>query len=44
MNAGQNRILIVDDEQNFLALFRRILEQQGYEVHCASTGEEALEN
>ncbi len=43
MDAGQNRILIVDDEQNILALFRRILEKKGYDVHCASTGEEALE-
>ncbi len=43
MDGGQSRILIVDDEQNILALFRKILEKKGYEVHCASTGEEALE-
>ena len=43
MDAGQNRILIVDDEQNIRALFQRILEKKGYDVHCAATGEEALE-
>lgn len=43
MDAGQSRILIVDDEQNILALFRRILERKGYDVHCAATGEEALQ-
>ncbi len=43
MDAGQNRILIVDDEQNILGLFQRILEKKGYDVRCASTGEEALD-
>jgi DNA-binding NtrC family response regulator len=43
MDAGQKRILIVDDEENVLALFKRILEKKGYDVRYASTGEEALD-
>ena len=43
MDAGQSRILIVDDEESVLALFRKILQKKGYDVHHASTGEEALE-
>lgn len=36
------RILVVDDEQNMLALFQRVLGRAGYQVVCASSGEEAL--
>ena len=42
MDAGQQRILIVDDEENVLALFKRVLTKKGYAVQCASTAEEAL--
>jgi CheY-like chemotaxis protein len=34
--------LIVDDEENLRQLGKRILESQGYEVHCAGDGFEAL--
>lgn len=37
------RILVVDDEPNMLALFRRVLGKEGYRVECASSGEEAIE-
>ncbi|MGH7830982.1 MAG: sigma-54-dependent transcriptional regulator, partial [Candidatus Binatia bacterium] len=37
------RILIVDDEENLTALFKRILQKEGYEPHCACSGIEALE-
>jgi DNA-binding NtrC family response regulator len=37
------RILVVDDEENVLVLFKRILAKEGYEVECASSGFEALE-
>lgn len=35
-------ILIVDDEENFLALLRWFLTNRGYEVQTASSGEDAL--
>ncbi len=35
-------ILIVDDEKNVLAALRREIEEDGYIVHTASSGEEAL--
>ena len=43
MDAARQRILIVDDEENVLALCQTILEKRGYEVECASTAEEALD-
>jgi CheY-like chemotaxis protein len=36
------RVLIVDDEVNLRLLGKSILESQGYEVHCAEDGFEAL--
>ncbi len=36
-------ILIVDDEKNYLLVLRAVLEEEGYEVMTALTGEEALE-
>ena len=42
MDATQQRILIVDDEENVVALFRRVLTKKGYAVQGASTAEEAL--
>jgi len=35
-------ILVVDDDRNTLELFKRVLERKGFEVHCATSGEEAL--
>src|SRR5918995_1647293 len=43
MDAGRERILIVDDEENVLALCQTILQKRGYEVERASTAEEALD-
>jgi DNA-binding NtrC family response regulator len=43
MDAGQQRILIVDDEENVVALFKRVLTKKGYAVQGASMAEEALE-
>src|SRR5437867_7222442 len=43
MSESRERILIVDDEENLVALFKRILQKEGYEVQCASSGEEALD-
>ncbi|HEV8341567.1 MAG TPA: response regulator [Candidatus Binatia bacterium] len=42
MEAPHNRILIVDDEENLLPLFKRILQKEGYEVECATSAEVAL--
>jgi DNA-binding response OmpR family regulator len=36
------KILIVDDEENILTIFRLVLEGKGYTVDTASTAEEAL--
>jgi len=36
------RILLVDDEENILTIFRLVLESKGYTVDTASTAEEAL--
>jgi CheY-like chemotaxis protein len=40
--AFRYRVLIVDDEPSLRALGKCILESQGYEVHCAEDGFEAL--
>ena len=36
-------ILLVDDDRITLVLVKDILEREGFEVHCAESGEEALE-
>jgi CheY-like chemotaxis protein len=41
-NAFHYRVLIVDDEENLRQLGKHVLESQGYEVHCAGDGFEAL--
>jgi DNA-binding response OmpR family regulator len=38
-----NRILFVDDEEGIQLLYREELEEDGYEVHSALTGEDALQ-
>ena len=40
--AGE-KILVVDDEEDLLKLLRYNLENNGYQVECVMTGEEALE-
>jgi DNA-binding response OmpR family regulator len=40
---GKRKILAVDDEPNILMSIEFILEMEGYEVHIARDGEEALE-
>ncbi|MDH4320357.1 MAG: response regulator [Desulfobulbaceae bacterium] len=37
------KILLVDDEDSIHLLYREELEEEGYEVHSALSGEEALE-
>ena len=39
---SKKKILAVDDEPNILLSMEYILEQEGYEVHVARDGEEAL--
>jgi CheY-like chemotaxis protein len=41
-NAFHYRVLIVDDEENLRLMGKHVLETQGYEVHCAGDGFEAL--
>jgi CheY-like chemotaxis protein len=38
-----SRILIVDDDPDFVEMTRIVLEQQGYEIGSASNGSEALQ-
>ena len=40
--AGEEVILVVDDEADLVAIFERALQRAGYEVLSASTGEQAL--
>lgn len=37
------KILIVDDDAHILKLYKAELEDEGYEVHVAGTGKEAME-
>ncbi len=37
-----DRVLIVDDEEGIRLLYKEELEEEGYEVELASSGEEAL--
>ena len=39
---SEKRILIVDDDKSINAVFKTILEEQGYTVYTASSGQEAL--
>jgi DNA-binding NtrC family response regulator len=43
MTGPNERILIVDDEKHVRVLYSRVLEKEGYEVECASSGSEAVE-
>jgi two-component system alkaline phosphatase synthesis response regulator PhoP len=38
-----SKILVVDDEEDILELLRFNLSNEGFQVYCAATGEEALE-
>jgi DNA-binding NtrC family response regulator len=42
MNPTSDKILVVDDEVNMLALFRKVLSKEGYQVEAAPSGEEAV--
>ncbi|MDH5298613.1 MAG: response regulator [Desulfobulbaceae bacterium] len=39
----KKKILLVDDEDSIHLLYREELEEEGYEVHSALSGEEALD-
>lgn len=43
MMESRERILVVDDEEHVRGLFSRILQKEGYEVQCASSGNEAID-
>ncbi len=38
----QRNLLLVDDEQNIQSALRRTLKQDGYTIHCAGSGADAL--
>ena len=40
--AFKPNVLLVDDEELILSSLRRLLRTQGYTIHCANSGEEAL--
>jgi DNA-binding response OmpR family regulator len=42
MNWKKNQILVVDDDENILRVFRSVLEKEGYKVETAETGKNAL--
>ncbi len=37
------KILVIDDDELHLALMRRILQANGYEVHCTADGPQGVE-
>jgi two-component system, OmpR family, alkaline phosphatase synthesis response regulator PhoP len=39
---ANERVLVVDDEEDLLELVSYNLQKEGYTVSCVSTGEEAL--
>ena len=39
----KKKILLIDDEESIHLLYREEFEEEGYEVHSAMSGEEALE-
>ncbi|MFJ4143591.1 HD domain-containing phosphohydrolase [Pseudomonas sp. NPDC089734] len=43
VSAFKPSVLLVDDEELILSSLRRLLRTQGYTLHCATSGEEALE-
>ncbi len=43
MDRQQYTILIVDDEENIRLLYREELEEEGYGIEAAASGEEALQ-
>jgi len=42
MNDNCPRVLVVDDDPSVVALYKKTLTEEGYEVATAATGEEAL--
>jgi len=42
MNSDTEHILLVDDEENLVAVFEKILEKQGYQICSVYTAEDAL--
>lgn len=36
------KIMVVDDEEHILSLFKMVLENEGYDIVCVSSGEECL--
>ncbi len=40
---GSAKILVVDDERSMREFLEIMLMKDGYDVHCASSGTEALE-
>ena len=37
------KILLVDDEESIHLLYRAVLEEEGYKVHCALSGKDSLQ-
>ena len=44
MTMPGKQVLVVDDEEDILELVRLNLSKEGYQVHCAATGEAAIES
>lgn len=37
------KILVVDDEENMLALFKRVFGKEGYHIECVDSGQRAVQ-
>ena len=40
---ANNKVLVVDDERGIREMYREALQDRGYKVYCAGSGEKALE-
>lgn len=43
MTAGKRRLMVVEDSPDIQLLLRKLFEREGYEVICASNGQQALD-
>jgi DNA-binding NtrC family response regulator len=43
-SAKKSTVLVIDNDQSVLRVFRRLLEKNGYQVATSETGKEAIQN
>ena len=43
MENKKDKIVVIEDEKNLREILKMLLEEEGYDVHCARDGNEGLE-